>query len=214
MGSGDWPLYLIWCFSRIVSDLAYAIKTPSHPNVIISSGWLLWTVFLGIDSYQFPAKNYGDIAFRIWGRPLRHIVNFLQGLQLLLSVGIIVISNGQALSQVSKFKLCYAVCCLIWAILGFALGQVRTLQKYGILANAAVFINLLIMFISMGVMAHSPPNFAISVLGSAGGVANVSTITPDANGVYPPIIHYNGLPDPSNLSAGLIGLMQGKNKFI
>jgi hypothetical protein len=126
-------------------------------------------------------------------------------------VGIIVIGNGQALSQVSKFKLCYAVCCLIWAILGFALGQVRTLQKYGILANAAVFLNLLIMFISMGVMAHSPPNYAISVLGSAGGVANVSTITPDANGVYPPVIHYNGLPDPGDLGAAIIGLMQGRH---
>lgn len=173
------------------------------------SGWLLWTVFLGVDSYQFPAKNYGDLAFRTWGRVLRHIVNFLQGLQLLLSVGIIVIGNGQALSQVTKFKLCYAVCCLIWAILGFAVGQVRTLQKYGILANVAVFINLLIMFISMGVFAHSPPNFAISVLGSVGGVANVSTITPDANGVYPPVMHYNGLPDPNNLSVGIFGLMQG-----
>jgi hypothetical protein len=164
-----------------------------------------------MDSYQFPAKNYGDLGFRIWGRPLRHLINFLQALQLMLSVGIIVISNGQALSQVAKFKLCYAVCCLIWAILGFVIGQVRTLQKYGILANAAVFLNLMIMFISMGVMAHSPPNYQISVLGSAGGVANASTITPDANGVYPPIIHYNGLPDPGNLSAALIGLMQGKN---
>jgi hypothetical protein len=140
---------------------------------------LLWTVFLGVDSYQFPAKNYGDLAFRTWGRPLRHIVNFLQALQLLISVGVIVISNGQALSQVSKFKLCYAVCCLIWAILGFAVGQVRTLQKFGILANVAVFINLLIMFISMGVFAHSPPNFAISVLGSAGSVVDPTTITPD-----------------------------------
>jgi len=183
-------------------------------NARTSSGWLLWTCFLGLDSYQFPAKNYGDLAFRIWGRPLRHIVNFLQGLQLLISVGVIVIGNGQALSQVTKFKLCYAVCCLIWAVLGFALGQVRTLQKYGILANAAVFINLLIMFISMGVFAHSPPNYAISVLGSAGGVADPTTITPDANGVYPPIIHYSGLPDPHNLSVGIFGLMQGKDFYI
>lgn len=175
------------------------------------SGWLLWTVFLGVDSYQFPAKNYGDLAFRTWGRPLRHIVNFLQGLQLLISVGVIVIGNGQALSQVSKFKLCYAVCCLIWAILGFAAGQVRTLQKFGILANVAVFINLLIMFISMGVFAHSPPNFAISVLGSAGAVVDSATITPDNSTgvlVYPPIIHYNGMPS-KDLAVGIFGLMQG-----
>jgi hypothetical protein len=138
----------------------------------------LWSVFLGVDSYQFPAKNYGDLAFRAWGRPLRHIVNFLQALQLLISVGVIVISNGQALSQMSKFRLCYAVCCLLWALAGFAVGQVRTLQKFGILANAAVFLNLMIMFISMGVFAHSPPNYPISVLGSAGGVVDPTTITP------------------------------------
>ena len=144
----------------------------------------MWNVFLGVDSYQFPAKNYGDLAFRAWGRPLRHIVNFLQGLQLLISVGVIVISNGQALSQISKFKLCYAVCCLIWAIAGFVIGQVRTLQKFGILANAAVFLNLLIMFITMGVFAHSPPNYPISVLGSAGGIVNQATIQPsNATGV-------------------------------
>jgi hypothetical protein len=173
---------------------------------------LLWTVFLGVDSYQFPAKNYGDLAFRTWGRPLRHIVNFLQGLQLLISVGVIVISNGQALSQVSKFKLCYAVCCLIWAIAGFAVGQVRTLQKFGILANAAVFINLLIMFISMGVFAHSPPNFAISVLGSAGGVVDPTTIKPDNSTgvlVYVCVILY-----PLSLSQCFLGLGFATHHFI
>jgi hypothetical protein len=163
---------------------------------------------MGLDSYEFPCKNYADLAFRIYGRGPRYVVNFLQSLQLLLSVGNIVIGNGQAISQVSKFKLCYAICCLIWAIAGFALGQVRTLQKFGILANAAVFLNLLVMFITMGVMAHSPPNFAISVLGSAGSAANVTSITP-VNGVYPPVIHYSGLPNPSSIIGGINGLMQG-----
>jgi len=168
---------------------------------------------MGLDSYEFPCKNYGDLAFRIYGRPFRHVVNFLQGLQLLLSVGNIIISNGMGISQVSKFKLCYAVCCLIWAILGFAIGQVRTLQRYGILANAAVFINLLIMFITMGVIAHSPPNFAISGLSSAGSATNLTSITP-VNGVYPPVQHYNGLPNPSSIIGGIVGLMQGKNATI
>lgn len=173
------------------------------------SGWLLWTCFMGLDSYEYPCKNYADLAFRVYGRIPRFVVNFLQSLQLLLSVGNIVISNGQAISQVSQFRLCYAVCCLIWAIAGFAIGQVRTLQKFGILANFAVFLNLLIMFITMGVMAHSPPNFAISVLGSAGSAVDPATIAPDANGNYPPIIHYNGLPDSGSIIGGINGLMQG-----
>jgi len=65
------------------------------------------------------------------------------------------------------------------------------------------------MFISMGVMAHSPPNFPISVLGSSGGATLPATITPDANGVYPPVIHFNGLPNPNSLTGSLQGLMQG-----
>ena len=65
---------------------------------------------MGLDSYQFPCKNYGDLGFRIYGRPLRHLINFLQGLQLLLSVGVIVIGNGQALSQVSVGEPTFSSC--------------------------------------------------------------------------------------------------------
>lgn len=173
------------------------------------SGYLLWTIFLGLDSYQFPMRNYGDLAYRIYGSPWRYMVNILQTIQLLCAVGLIIISNGQALSQVSKFRLCYAVCCLIWALCGFALGQVRTLQKYGWLANAAIYINLLIMFITMGVMAHSPPNYSVAKLGSAGGIADPTTITPDSAGNYPPVRHYGGLPNPSSLLGSINGLMQG-----
>jgi hypothetical protein len=57
---------------------------------------------MGLDSYEFPCKNYADLAFRIYGRGPRYVVNFLQSLQLLLSVGNIVIGNGQAISQVSS----------------------------------------------------------------------------------------------------------------
>jgi hypothetical protein len=39
------------------------------------------------------------------------------------------------------------------------IGQVRTLKNYGWLANSAVWLNLALIFISMGFVAHSPPNF-------------------------------------------------------
>lgn len=124
-------------------------------------------------------------------------------------MGLVIISNGQAISQVSKFRLCYAVCCLIWAVCGFFVGQVHTLQKYGWLANLAIYINLLIIFITMGVMAHSPPNYAISVLGSAGGTVDPTTTTPDAQRNYPPVRHYGSLPNASSLYGFVLGLMQG-----
>ncbi|KAG0645681.1 hypothetical protein D0Z07_8572 [Hyphodiscus hymeniophilus] len=213
------------CFYLITTDIlgpfgvGYAIGTLGWgPGIALFtvfglmagySGYLLWKIYLGLDSFEFPLTNYGDLAFRLYGTVPRHLVNLLQTIQLLCSVGLIVISNGQAISQVSKFKLCYAVCCVIWAACGFLIGQVRTLQKFGWLANAAVFLNLMIMFITMGVIAHSPPNFSISVLGSVGGSVNVTSITPDADGVYPPIIHNSGLPDPSSLIGSITGLMQG-----
>lgn len=73
----------------------------------------------------------------------------------------------------------------------------------------AVGFNLLVIFISMGVIAHSPPNYEISTLGSAGYAVDPTTITPDKNGVYPPIRHYNGLPDPNSLIGSINGLMSG-----
>lgn len=172
-------------------------------------GYLLWKIFLGLDSHQFPLRNYGDLAFRLYGGWARHIINVLQALALLLILGQVTIQNGQALSQVSKFRICYAVCPIIFIAAGFALGQIRTLRQFGLIANFAIWLNLLVIFITMGVIAHSPPNFAISVLGSAGAVVDPDSITPDQNGNYPPIKHYNYLPDPDSLIGSLNGLMSG-----
>ncbi|KAF3763460.1 hypothetical protein M406DRAFT_347157 [Cryphonectria parasitica EP155] len=172
-------------------------------------GYLLWHIFLGLDSYQFPLRNFGDLGFRLYGGWARHILNVLQALALLLILGQVTIQNGQALSQVSKFRICYAVCPIIFVAAGFALGQVRTLRRFGLIANLAIWLNLLVIFITMGIMAHSPPNFAISVLGSAGALVDPDSITPDANGIYPPVKHYNYLPDPSSLTGSLNGLMSG-----
>ncbi|KAF3765264.1 helix loop helix transcription factor [Cryphonectria parasitica EP155] len=47
-----------------------------------------------LDSYEFPAKNYGDLAYRTYGKYFRWLVNGSQALLLLLSVGNIIISNG------------------------------------------------------------------------------------------------------------------------
>lgn len=172
------------------------------------SGYLIWRVFLGVDSYEFPAKNYGDLAFRTWGSTLRYITNIFQAIGLLLIVGQVTIQYGENISQVSRFRLCYIVCPVIFACAGFFITQIRTLKSYGWVANFAVWLNLLVIFITMGVMAHSPPNFAIATLGSAGSAVDPSTITPDKDGNYPPIIHYNNLP-PNGLVGSINGLLSG-----
>lgn len=114
------------------------------------SGYLLWKVFLGIDSYQFPCRNYGDVGFRTWGVTVRHITNVLQAIGLLLLLGQVTIQFGQNISAVSKFRLCYIICPLLFVIAGFLLTQIRTLKAYGLVANFAVWINLLVIFMTMG----------------------------------------------------------------
>ncbi|EAL94076.1 putative amino acid transporter [Aspergillus fumigatus Af293] len=170
------------------------------------SGYLLWSAFLGLDSYQFPVRSFGDLGFRLYGRWMRYLFNILQSIQLLLNVGLIVISNGEALYQVSRSKLCFIVCCLVWALFGFFIGQIRTLQKYGWLANCAVWINLIVMFITMGGAANAPPNYA-AASASAGAVINEALITP-VNGVYPPVQTSGGLPEAGNFVGSLNGAMQ------
>ena len=162
----------------------------------------------GVDSYQFPVKHYGDLAFRIIGRPARYMFNILQSIQLICSVGLIIISNGEALSEAAQFKLCYAICCLVWALAGFVLGQIRTLQKFGWLANAAVWINLLIMFITMGVAAHSDPLFSAGTSAAGGSIGDGSSVAQLPNGSYPPVTHSGGLPDSGDFAAAVTGLMQ------
>ena len=113
------------------------------------SGYLIWHVYLGVDSYQFPARNYGDLAFRTWGTIARHVVNFIQALGLLLILGQVTIQFGQNISQMSKFKLCYIVCPLIFVIAGFFMTQIRTLKSYGWAASLCIWLNLLAIFLTM-----------------------------------------------------------------
>ena len=93
------------------------------------SGYLIWHVFVGVDSHEFPARNYGDLAFRTWGTIARHVVNFLQAIALLLLLGQVTILFGGNILELSKLRLCYIVCPLIFVIAGFFLTQIRTLKN-------------------------------------------------------------------------------------
>lgn len=115
-------------------------------------------MFLQLDSNRYPMTNYSDIAFRIYGPFARHIVNLLQSVQLFCLVGVIIIGNSQGLYQING-NICYIACCVIWAVLGMLLGQIRTLQKFGWIANFAVWINVIVMVLTMAVVAHSEPNY-------------------------------------------------------
>jgi hypothetical protein len=93
--------------------------------------YLIWHVFLGVDSYEFPARNYRDLGFRTWGITARYVTNICQALGLLLILGQVTIQFGKNISQTLKFKLYYTVCLVLFVRGGFFLTQIRTLKAYG-----------------------------------------------------------------------------------
>lgn len=70
----------------------------------------------------------------------------------MLFVAVLILGNGQSISQISKGPnggagICFVACLIIFMAAGFVLGQIRTLQRFSWIANLAVWVNLLIIFI-------------------------------------------------------------------
>jgi len=114
------------------------------------TGWQIWHMYLALDSDQFPLRTYSDLAGRIFGKTAEHIVNVLQSIQLLFNVAVIILGNGQGLSQVAaNANTCFSVLVLVWALAGMFVGQIRSLKNFGWLANSAIWMNLIVIFITM-----------------------------------------------------------------
>ncbi|KAI6127222.1 transmembrane amino acid transporter protein-domain-containing protein [Pisolithus sp. B1] len=148
-----------WAFSQVgygpgvACFIAFAIMAAY-------GGLLLWYMFMKLDSERHPLRSFGDLAYRIYGTWFRHVCNILQSLQLIINVGLIILLNGQGLSQVSKFKLCFSICNIVWMLAGMLLGQIRTLRKFSWVANLSVWLNVITLIITMGAVANTPPNYA------------------------------------------------------
>ena len=158
-------------------------------------------MFLGLDSDKYPLRTYGDIAFRVYGQTVRVGVNLLQSFQLLFNVGIIIVSNGQSLSQMAakgpnldQNGACFIVLCFVWALAGMLLGQIRTLARLGHLANFAIWLNVIVIIATMAVVAHSPPNYV---------AANTAYMIDQG-----PVITTAGPPEGVGFQGQIVGLMQ------
>ncbi|KAH7925765.1 hypothetical protein BV22DRAFT_406117 [Leucogyrophana mollusca] len=158
------------------------------------SGVLLWWMFLKLDSDRFPMRSFGDLAYRIYGKYFRHICNILQSLQLIFNVGLIILGNGQGLSQMAKFRLCFSVCNVVWTLAGMILGQIRTLQKFGGVANLAIWLNIITLILTMGSVAHMAPNYtAIPYTGPVTTYALfVQPFEPQLDGIMQIVFSYGG----------------------
>ncbi|KAG1745205.1 transmembrane amino acid transporter protein-domain-containing protein [Suillus lakei] len=158
------------------------------------SGFLLWWMFLKLDSDRYPVKSFGELGQRIYGRWFRHVCNILQSIQLVFNVGLIILLNGQGLSQIAKFKLCFSICNVVWALAGMMLGQIRTLQKFGSVANLAVWLNIITMIMTMASVAHSAPNYtAVPFVGPVITQAiNLQAFQNQLSGIMQIVFSYGG----------------------
>ena len=143
----------------------------------------MWRMFLQLDSDHYPLRSYGDIAFRVAGSVARHTMNIFQSVQLLFTVGIIIIQNGQGLSQISQGSVCFIVLCFVWAVAGAVLGQIRTLRSLSWLANFAIWLNVTILIVTQvchflqrgpllipgrtAAVFHSDPNYDAALANNA-----------------------------------------------
>ncbi|KAN0090425.1 Transmembrane amino acid transporter domain containing protein [Hyaloscypha variabilis] len=197
------PFSVPWSFAQMGYGPGVALYTV-FGGFAMYSGFQLWKVFMALDSDRYPMKSYADCFFRVYGRWARHGVNILQAIQLLFTVSILILSNGQSISQVSKASICFIVCLVIFMAAGMVVGQIRTLQRFGWLANFAVWINLLIIFICMGVAANSPPNYATAE----------SSFGPNFG--QGPVHTYAGTPPAGMASggSGFVGSLNGLNQAV
>ncbi|KAF9221171.1 hypothetical protein BS17DRAFT_712478 [Gyrodon lividus] len=163
------------------------------------SGFLLWHMFMKLDSEKYPLRSFGDLGYRLYGSWFRHLCNILQSLQLIFNVALIILGNGMGLSQMVKFKLCFSVCNVVWTLAGMILGQIRTLQKFGWVANFSIWLNILTLVITMGAVAHTAPNYsaAYAAYGVLSGPVQTLAINnqpfePQLNGIMQIVFSYGG----------------------
>ncbi|KAK5136104.1 hypothetical protein LTR08_004154 [Meristemomyces frigidus] len=164
------------------------------------SGTQLWKQFLGLDSTKYPLRNYGDLAFRVYGNSARVLCNVLQSFQFFLNVSLLIVGNAQGMGQMVEGVnhtgyICFIVAEVIFMLAGCILGQIRTLQRLGFLANLAVWLNVLVIIMTMIVVHSYPPNYD----------ASFSTYkTPKG-----PVVTSVTWPEGTELKDHINGLMQG-----
>jgi hypothetical protein len=209
------PYSVPWAFTQLGYGPGVALYTV-FAGFATFSGYLLWKQFLGLDSARYPIIGYGDLAYRIYGRTFRHLVNILQSTQFFLNVTILIVANGQSLAQLALGPsgngfLCFVVAEVVFMICGCLLGQIRTLQKFAHLANLAIWLNLFVLFMTMGITSNTPPNWdAVIASGYAeeegpiyttGGTPPGKDFVDQINGLMQAVYSYGGATLFTNLLA-------------
>jgi amino acid permease len=106
------------------------------------SGWILWKVYLTLDSSRFPMQSYGDLFFRVYGPKMRHFINVTQAFQQFMTVCVLILGSGTTIAQLSNNTICFIACLVIFTAVGILFGSIRSLQRVGWLANLSVWLNV------------------------------------------------------------------------
>ncbi|KAK3669944.1 hypothetical protein LTR78_010195 [Recurvomyces mirabilis] len=187
-----------------ISQMGYGPGTGLYVSfgvLACYSGAQLYQMFLGLDSTKYPLRNYGDLAFRLYGNWARVGVNVLQSFQFFMNVALLIVGNGQGLQQMAAGAngtgfICFVVAELVIMLVGFFLGQIRTLQRLSFLANLAVWLNVIVIIMTMVVTNKYEPNYDAS-FASYGTEPNQ------------PVHTYTNWPPGLTLRNHINGLMQG-----
>ncbi|KAI1476889.1 transmembrane amino acid transporter protein-domain-containing protein [Daldinia eschscholtzii] len=190
-----------WAFAQLGYGPGVALYTV-FGAMSYYSGWIIWKVFCGLDSDRFPCRGYGDFFNRIFGSWARHFINLAQALQLLLTVSVIILSNGQSISQISRgssgesIGICFVACMIIFMAAGFVLGQIRTLRRLGWLAHISVWLTVTLVILCMVSVVYGPNYAAVEAsFGLSPGM---------------PIRTYAGAPPPG-MATGGVGFVASLN---
>lgn len=124
------------------------------------SGYILWKVFLGLDSSRYPMVSFGDTYFRVYGPFARHFINVAQAIQQFMTVAVLILGSGTTIAQLASEKICFIACLVIFMVVGMVFGSIRSLQRIGWLANLSVWINIVSFIIIMVACANYPIDYS------------------------------------------------------
>lgn len=148
-----------------------------------ASGWMIWKVFLGLDSTRYPLQSFGDTYYRIFGPFWRHLINVFQALQQFMTVAVLVLANAQIVAQWNP-KICFMVCMVIIMVVGMIVGSIRSLQRLGWLCNVSVWLNIVSFLIVMIACANYGIDYSVitnaTLIKDIGPVVTFAGPPPDA----------------------------------
>ncbi|KAF1957239.1 hypothetical protein CC80DRAFT_40790 [Byssothecium circinans] len=157
------PYNVPWATSQMGYGPGFALYTV-FGGLAGYSGIQLWQIFIGLDSTRYPVRNYGDLAFRVFGTWARYLASILQSFQFFMNVALIIVTSGQSLAQIATGIngtgfLCFVLAQAILAIVCCVFGQIRTLQRLSWLSNFAIWLNVFVIVMTMVVTNKYPPNY-------------------------------------------------------